>query len=221
MGFRVWLGVGGLLTLVAASILIAVFLVVGVRGHEQNLNERVVPYSSAVAAAALDAKGAANDERGLLLSGDPRFIEEADGRIDSARSWFAVAAAAASSDAQRRVVADARAGFEQWVSGVRQEFASFHSGDARGLVSASLGPDRSLRKRYEASLARAHLLGTRAIQSADASVEAASSRSIVILLSCLLAALVIGAGVAGWLVRAIATPLGTPGRDPWAQLNDP
>jgi methyl-accepting chemotaxis protein len=207
MGFQVWLGVGGLLVLLAGSILVAVLLIVGLGGHEKRLNERVVPYSSALAAAALEAKGAANDERGFLLTGNSRFIGEADRRIESARVWFAASAAAAAGGAQRRAVAEARYGFERWVSGVRQEFATFQSGDRRGPITASLGPDRALRKRYEASLARAQLLATRAIRSMEASVAAASSRSIAILLIYLLAALVIGAGVAYWLVRSIANPV--------------
>jgi MFS family permease len=89
----------------------------------------------------------------------------------------------------------------------RLEFAAFQAGDHHGAVTASLGPDRALRKTYEQSLARAQALGANSIQSARSSVAAASSRSVTILVACLLAALTIGVGVALWLVRAIAMPV--------------
>lgn len=207
MGYKVWLGVGGLLALLACSIAVAVFLITALRGHEQHLNERAVPYANGTAAAALDAKAVANDQRGFLMTGDRRFVEEADRRIRAARVSFAAAAAAASGRAQQRAVADARTGFDRWVTMVRQEFASFSQGDRQGPITAALGPDRALRKRYEAALARAQTLGMQAIRSGDASVASASSRSIIILLTYLLASLVIGAGVAYWLVRTIANPV--------------
>jgi hypothetical protein len=57
MGFQVWLGVGGLLALMAGSLLVAVFLIARLRHHESHLNDRVVPSARAVASAALSAKG--------------------------------------------------------------------------------------------------------------------------------------------------------------------
>jgi methyl-accepting chemotaxis protein len=207
MGFQVWLGVGGLLALVAGLVALAVFLIVGVRDHESHLNERAVPYARAVAAAALSAKGVANDERGFLMTGDRTFSDEADHRVRSARAWFAASAVAASGEAQRGAVAQARIGFERWVTAVRREFAIFRSGNQNGAISASLGQDRALRKRYEAALARAQALGDSAIRSADASVVTASSHSITILLACLLGAFIIGVGIAYWLVRSIAVPV--------------
>jgi methyl-accepting chemotaxis protein len=207
MGFQVWLGVGALLALLAASVLVAVFLIVGLRHHEAHLNDRAVPYARAVAAAALNAKGVANDERGFLMTGDEKFIDEADRRARSAGAWFAASAAAASGQAQRRAVTDASTGFRRWLTAVRREFATFQRGNQHGPISASLGPDRALRKRYEAALTRAQALGDGAIRSADASVATASSRSITILLVGLLVALIIGVSIAYWLVRSIAVPV--------------
>jgi methyl-accepting chemotaxis protein len=207
MGLKVWLGVGGLLALLICSVIVAVVLILALRGHERHLNQRAVPYANAVAAAALDAKGVANDERGFLMSGDHRFIEEAARRTRGARASFALAFAAASGTAQRRAIADARAGFERWVSAVEREFTAFGTGNRQAPISASFGPDRALRKRYEVALANAQTLGARAIRSGDASVAAASSRSIIILLTYLLASLIIGIAVAYWLVRSIANPV--------------
>ncbi len=193
MGFQVLLGVGGLLVLLAASMLVAIFLAVGLKHNETYLDDRDVPYAGAVATAALNAKGIANDQRGFLLSGDPKFIDEADRRISDARAAFAAAANAAADPSQRHAVNQAHAGFE--------------TGDHQGAITASLGPDRALRKTYEQSLARAQALGASSIQSARSSVAAASSRSLRILVACLLVALTIGVGVAFWLVRSIAMPV--------------
>ena len=60
-GFQVVLGAGSLLALLVVSILIAIFLVVGLKHDEAHLTDRDVPYASAVATAALNAKGVAND----------------------------------------------------------------------------------------------------------------------------------------------------------------
>jgi methyl-accepting chemotaxis protein len=207
MGFQVLLGVGGLLVLLAASMLIAIFLVVGLKHNETHLNDRDVPYASAVATAALNAKGIANDQRGFLLTGDPKFIDETDRRISDARAAFAAAPNAAADPTQRQAVNEAHTGFERWVQAVHGEFAAFQTGDHQGAITASLGPDRALRKTYEQSLARAQALGASSLQSARDSVAAASSRSVTILVVCLLVALTIGVGVAFWLVRSIAMPV--------------
>jgi methyl-accepting chemotaxis protein len=106
----VWLGTGVLLTMLAASMLVAVVLIRGLTNHEQRLNDRSIPYATAVAQAALAAKGAANDERGFLLFGDHRFIDEAGRRIASARAWLTASAVADSGTAERRAITAAHAG---------------------------------------------------------------------------------------------------------------
>jgi methyl-accepting chemotaxis protein len=207
VGLQVVLGAGGLVGLLVACMLVALVLVVGLKAGETRLTGRDVSYSSAVAAAALGAKGIANDERGFLLTGDRGFIGEAGHRMRGARAAFAAAVSAADGPAQRQAVTRARTAFERWVQAVHGEFVAFRSGDHRGAVTAALGPDRALRKGYEHSLARAQALGTSSIQSARSSVAAAWSRSVAILVACLLAALTIGIGVALWLVRSIARPV--------------
>ena len=207
MGFQVVLGAGGLVGLLVVCMLVAIALVAGLQAGEARLNGRDVSYASAVAAAALGAKGIANDERGFLLTGDRGFIGEAGHRMRGARAAFAEAVSAADGPAQRQAVSQARAAFERWVQAVHGEFAAFRAGDRHGAVTASLGPDRALRKTYERSLARAQALGASSIRSARSSVAAASSRSVTILVACLLAALTIGIGVAFWLVRSIARPV--------------
>jgi methyl-accepting chemotaxis protein len=123
-----------------------------------------------VAAAALNAKGIPNHERGFLLTGDTRFIDEAGHRMRGARAAFAGAVSAADGAAPRQVVNQARAAFERWVQAVHGEFVTFQAGDHHGAVTASLGPDQAHRKTYEQSLARAQALGANSIQSAWSSV---------------------------------------------------
>jgi methyl-accepting chemotaxis protein len=207
IGFQVILGVGALLALLAVSSLVAMLLVLNLKHDETHLNDRDVPYASAVAAATVNAKGIANDERGLLLTGDPKFLQEADRRTGDARAAFALAAGSAADTGQRQAVNEARAGFERWVQAIHGEFATFKSGERQSAITASVGPDRALRKTYEGSLARAQTLGANSIQSARNSVAAAQSRSEWTILACLLVALVIGVGVSFWLVRSIALPV--------------
>jgi methyl-accepting chemotaxis protein len=201
------LGLGGLLALLVVSMLTAITLVIGLKHDETGLNDRYVRYSGAIATAAFDAKGIANDQRGFLLTGDRTFVEEAEHRTGEARAAFDTATNAVTDSARRQAVGEARAGFERWVQAVHEEFATFAAGDHQAAISASLGPDRELRKTYEQSLARAQALAETSIKSAEASVTAASSRSIWILVACLLIALTVGLGVAFWIMRTIAKPL--------------
>jgi CHASE3 domain sensor protein len=203
--YQVVLGVGSLLALLVTAMLVAIALVVAVKTDERHGDDRelpyasavatAVPYASAVATAALNAKGVANDQRGFLLTGDPAFIHEADRRI-SARAAFTAAIDAAADPAQRRAVNDARSGFERWVQTMHCEFATFQAGDRHSAIATSLGPDRALRKTYEQSLANAQALSAHSTESTTSSAAATSSRWAWILVACLLAALVIGVGVA-------------------------
>jgi len=207
MGRQVQLGLASLLVLLALCMLTAISLVLGLRAGESRLGHRDVPFTNAVSAAALSAKGIANDQRGFLLSGDRMYIDEAEHRIADAQAAFSSAASLATDPAREAAVNEARAGFERWVTALRDEFATFASGDRQSAIGASLGPDRQLRKAYERAIANALALGHRSIESADKSTSAALSRSVWILAAMLVAALVIGAGVAIWLVRTIANPL--------------
>jgi hypothetical protein len=87
---------------------------------------------------------------------------------------------------------------------------------ADGPLTPATGEDslRASRKHYEAALSAAEGLGENAIRVGEASVVAASSRSITILVGCLIVALVTGLGVAYRLVRSIAVP--APGSYPYS-----
>ena len=212
MGVKVHLGVGSLVALIVGAVLVAISLVVRLQHTETNLDDRGVPYAGYVAAAALHAKGIANDQRGFLLAGDARFLVEADRRLNDARVAFEAAASAAGGATQLHAVTEARAGFERWIRAVHREIAgpgiaTFQAGNRQAAIAASVGPDRALRKEYEQSLADAQTLAASSIQSAQTSFAAALSRSVKILIGCLLVAVVTGVGVGTWLVRSIALPL--------------
>jgi methyl-accepting chemotaxis protein len=204
---QVLLAAGGLLSLLAFSMAVAIVLVIDLNNDRTHLDDRGMRYTNAVAAAALNAKAVANDQRGFLLTGDPKFLQEADQRTVAARVAFSDAAGAAADPGQRRAVSQASAGFERWVRALRAEVDRFKAGDRRSAITASMGADRALRKTYEQSLADAQSRGASSIRSTRTSVEAASSRSLRILLACSLSALAIGFGVSFWLVRSIAMPV--------------
>jgi hypothetical protein len=184
IGFQVMTGAGGLVALLTAAILAAVLVVVGLRNDAARVNRHREPYGSAVAVAALDAKGIPNDEREFLLTGDTTFTEEADSRIANARTAFDTPTAAANTAAEQSAVNAARAGFEQWVQAVQKGFATFQSGQHASAITASLGPDRALRKTYEDALTRAQTLATSSSRSAADSFVSQSRRSVQILVVC-------------------------------------
>ena len=203
---RVFVGVTALVAVLGASILLAVFLVVALREDQTQLNNRNVPYASAVAEASLWAKAIANDERGYLLTGDPAFVEQIDQRVGFARSAFVEAERAADGEAQLRALDEAVVGFEEWHARLRSQIALFQAGERERAKKAALGPGRELRHEYEAKLAEAQALADRTVASTSRSLASASERSVAILLALLVVALGIGFAVAAWLMHTIVRP---------------
>ena len=194
--FQVVLGGAGLFALFVAATLIAVALVLAFKVDQRPPTAREVQYASAVAAAALNAKGVANDQRGFLLSGDRMFLQEAARRTSDARADFAAAATAATSPRRLQAVNDARSGFERWVQTMQGELMAFQAGDHQGAIAASLGPDRTLRKTYEQSLANAQALAAPSTAVVTDSGWAVSLRWSWVLFAGLMMVLVIGVGIA-------------------------
>jgi methyl-accepting chemotaxis protein len=206
LGHKLMLAMGGLMSLMTVVILLAILLVARLGAAQMRLNEQDVPFAGAASAAALQAKGVANDERGFLISGDRRYLAEAETRIALARSDFAAARRSATRSEEQRVMEEASAGFDHWVAALRQEFTTYaHDPDA--AVTASLGPTRELRKNYEASLAHARSLAQASINRDDSSVAATASHSMRVLLGCLAAVLAIGLLVSRWIIQLIALPV--------------
>jgi methyl-accepting chemotaxis protein len=207
IGVHVVFGIGALLALLAASILIALVLVSRLGSDGERLGDRSIPYLNAIAAAALSAKGVANDERGFLITGDQRFVREANHRIEEARQAFVAASHSASNVDERAAAEEAGLGFEQWVGALHHEFASFRVGERSATIGATLGPNRKLRKQYERSLVHAQTLGAHVVEMDMTSVDTAAEHSLTILLAYLAGALAVGTAIGVWLVRAILRPV--------------
>jgi methyl-accepting chemotaxis protein len=202
----VLVGIGSLLALLAIAVGLAVILIVSFEGDATDDAQRHVLYATAIHEAALSAKGIANDQRGYLLSGNPEYLDEIRARTAEARSSFALATGYAVDAPHREAVRTSRAGFERWLRELNGDIAEYRRGSREQAIEGSLGPTRQLRKTYEQSLADAHALGIRSIESATDSLSSSASRSVTALLTYLALALVLGIGVALWVVRAILRP---------------
>jgi methyl-accepting chemotaxis protein len=203
---RVLIGIGGLLALLAAAVGVAVVLIVSFENNATDVVHRHVRFASAVHEGALSAKGIANDQRGFLLSGNPEYLSEIQTRTAEARSSFTLAASYALGRSQRDAVRRSRAGFERWLRALNGDIAAFRRGERDRAVGASLGSTRELRKTYEQSLAHTYELGVSSIESATDSLSSSATRSVTILVVYLAFALLVGAALALWVVRAILKP---------------
>jgi methyl-accepting chemotaxis protein len=203
---QVLIGVGSLLALLAVAVGLAVILIVSFEDDATDVANRHVLYAAAVHEAALSAKGIANDQRGFLLSGNPEYLGEIRTRTAEARSAFMLAVSYAVNQPHRQAVRESRDGFERWLRALNGDIAAYRRGERDQAVGASLGSTRELRKTYEQSLADAYALGVRSIESATDSLSSSASRSVTALLTYLAFALVLGVGVAFWVVRAILRP---------------
>lgn len=201
---QVWAAIGTLVALLGVAVTIAVLLIMNLPSGSDESAEQRIRYSTAIDAAALHAKGIANDERGFLMSGDLEFTTEIEVRTDLARAAFSEALDAAHGP-QAMAVQQAWDGFEQWLRAIDEEIDTYQAGNRDEAVEASLGRTRDLRKAYETALAHAQLL----IPTDD--VETGSpglvySLFAAILVGVLIVAIGIGAAVSIWLVRTTLTP---------------
>jgi methyl-accepting chemotaxis protein len=207
VGLQVVVGVGSVTVLFVAAILLAIFLVLELTSHNRQLSVHEVPYATAIDEASLAAKGAANDSRGFLISGRELYIEEFGRRVDETRAALAAASAHATSEREAELTETARAQFSRWVRATRGEFDAYSSGARREALSESVGPNRAIRKQYEAALTSARRLADDEIRAAERSYNGASHRAVTVLLLCLLAALALGLAVTIWVVRTILRPV--------------
>jgi methyl-accepting chemotaxis protein len=200
------LGIGSLVLLVTISSVVAIALIVRVADDGESLADRSA-YSESIGAAALDAKGAANDERGYLITGEDHFARSAGTRIGHAATAFKAAYAAAATPTQRQAVTVSRSQFQRWAAAVKTEFATYRAGRHRQAISLAIGPNRQLRKEYERSLAGANSLAARGVVTAQHSISSALTRSVAILVACLVVALALAVAIGLWLAHTIVRPL--------------
>jgi CHASE3 domain sensor protein len=200
-GFKVLASIAVVFAMFAAAIAGAIFSIYSLSRDQAQLQERNVPYATAISTAALNAKGMANDERGYLISGNREFLTEIEQRLLNVRTAFSVATISADGEAQIRAADAARAGFERWVRVLEQELAMFKAGKRAAARRSALGPSRTLRKNYEASLTEAQSVARIAIQQRRNSL--ASPGWAIILLASLVAVLAVGLAVTFWLFRTL------------------
>jgi methyl-accepting chemotaxis protein len=110
-----------------------------------------VPYILSLESAALAAKAAATDERGFLMAGDPKFRTEFEGRQPVADKAFQQAHDAAPGAQEAARVDGLKTKVDAWFTAVRAELNLFAT-DRAAAVKAGYGPNRDLRKAYEADL---------------------------------------------------------------------
>jgi methyl-accepting chemotaxis protein len=164
-----------------------------------------VPYITGLQSAALGAKAAANDERGFLISGEQKFRDEVQERLAKVRASLGQASDAATTPHQRQAVDRIRQSIEGWFTAVEAEFDQYAT-DKAGAIKAAFGPNRDLRKSYEALLdAETTAAADRLRRGQDftRTVDTARRQVLVLLLSGLALALCF----AFYLARLIVVPL--------------
>ena len=195
---RTWAAAGTSLILLAVGVLLAAFLITRLGADAAELTDRQIRYATALSAAALNAKGIANDERGYLLSGNEEFLVEIDIRTATARDAFAQAAEAAGPEQRQRIL-EVYEAFELWLAAMEGDLAQFQAGDREEARAASLGPTRELRKSYEAMLSTMALTES-GVPSASAAVSDDATAAIAVLIGFLIVATAIGLLVTTWAV---------------------
>jgi methyl-accepting chemotaxis protein len=207
LGHQVIFGIAGFMVLIVSIVGLAIGLVVKLNHRETHLNSGDAAYLTAVQSASLEAKAIANDQRGFLLSGDTTFVAEARTRLDGVNAGLSRASAAATSIAESKAIEEASDGFTKWYSTFQHEIETYLGGDHEAAISASLGPDRDLRKSYEQSLETAQTVGESKLHAADHSVAAAATHTIRLLIIGMIVALAIAICIGEWLLRTIVRPL--------------
>ena len=163
-------------------------------------------YMAGLSSAALAAKSAANDERGFLLTGDRKFVDEARQRRTVEIAGLAKARGAASRDAERAAVDRIEDKLADFNTALDKAFAMYDV-DRDGAVALSVGPNRDLRKAYEQEFDVAGQLGDESMAITSADAEDIASRIRTLLLVLLTVLLVLGGAVGTAIIRSIGRSL--------------
>ena len=204
---RLIVGIAGLIALLATSAAVSYALLGGINGSRTELTDQSAPYFSALSDAALTAKATANDERGYLLTGDPKFLDEIAERVAKANASLAKAREiypAASKESE--LVGRIQTSFATWVAAIDAEFALYKT-DPKAAVTKALGDNRSLRKAYEGLFDEAQARSAADVEASDASLEGSLGSAKKTLLATLLLALVLGGALAVWITKALRRSL--------------
>jgi methyl-accepting chemotaxis protein len=203
---RLAAAVAVLLVLMSALVMVAVNAMGDLHAAQRQVAGKAVPYLQGVSDAALAAKSAANDERGFLLSGDAKFAKEAVERRRAQSAGLAEARAASVTAAQTAAVDAIVVALAEFNAALDREFALFGR-DPDGARKLSGGPNRDLRKVYEARFADATDLARKQVAAATQASDRLAARSRTMLLGTLALMVALGAAVAVLLARSISRPL--------------
>lgn len=187
----------------AAALIIAITAVVSLTAlntlqHSAREQQRSLNFVVDLETAAVATKAIANDERGYLLTGQAKFIDEIHTRRDKVTKALDSAAGNAGSDQQRQAIATTSSQITTWNNALDAEFALFAT-NRQAATEAALGANRDLRKAYEQSL-DALISGQQqqAQQASDFSGLVGHNRAIVLAVLVVGCAVVLGLTVAMW-----------------------
>jgi methyl-accepting chemotaxis protein len=165
---------------------------------------RAVPYITNLNSAALAAKTAANDERGYLIAGDPKFRDEALAGQENVNQDLTAARALAAPAAQARIDQIKKA-TDAWFAALATEFTTFEK-DRAAADKAAFGSNRDLRKTYEGLLSTEIEQANQAlIQGKDFDANVTQTRTSVMIL--LVISLALAVLLALYVTRLLVTPL--------------
>ncbi len=191
-----------LLTLMGALVAIAVTTINGLQDAQQKVADNAVPYLQGLSDAALAAKSAANDERGYLLTRDPKYATEAVGRRGEEAAGLAQARARAVNAAETDAVDAIESALATFNAATDKEFALVPT-DPAAAQELALGPNRELRKKYETAFSDAIALAKQWVTATTAENDRLAERSRTLLLTALLIMVGLGSAIAWLLARSI------------------
>jgi methyl-accepting chemotaxis protein len=206
LSFRARLLLGFLLVLglLAASAALAGVQVRRLQHTRHQELARTVPFVTGLQQAAVAAKAAANDERGYLLTGDVQFLQEFEQRLTRVTGGLRQARAA--EPAQSTQLDAIAAGVDAWARAVGAELAAYRAEPAAATKRA-LGPNRKLRKSYEALLEAAIAAGNAELGKASSFDRTATAVQRNLWLA-LAVATIVGVATVLRLTRTTVRPLG-------------
>jgi methyl-accepting chemotaxis protein len=194
-------GFGAILLIVVVGGFLGLRALGSIDSKATTVRDHGVPYLGHLDTAGTDAKAAANDERGFLLQGEKSFAQELQGRhvtvLKSLRAARAVATPAAVPSVDALVVA-----YGRWTAAVDGEIKQYNS-DRNAAIDAAMGPNRDLRKAFEAALDKVRNAGAAESRAQLLAVDdqLASARRVQWLVLALTALTALG--VAAWLLFGV------------------
>jgi methyl-accepting chemotaxis protein len=164
-----------------------------------------LPYMNSLHDIGLTAKATANDERGYLLTADPEFLTEIEGRLSKVDGHLAEARAAARAD-QSDYLDELEAGLDAWSGSLQAEF-DLYAQDPDAGIALAFGATRDLRKAYEESL-KAGLEEADATLMAGASYEDTVSDAVTTMIILCSVGVLLALGLGFVVARTVRRNLG-------------